>query len=806
MRPFLKTNHKLKELDSIQATLPNKAWVREYKLAEKKAGWYLSTIHNLARNPKTYNRLHKDLIVYWKSHYKNSHSKFALVEKLNKGHVNTWSFLEKLSAKKELDAYLTKSISYLYLRDLGLDLNQKQAQKKVDDTVRSLVSKIEKNSYTSTSSNQDLSILHPWLSKKEFQPAYYWLMLKISGLKTNFSENNNNQEGLRKLIKIVAGILVHHLVLTDNETKPDVNKLMEVVQLGYAYGLTYPFVDDLLDSNELLSESDKVLFTETLRQTLRTKKVANYPKFENDSEKLQKIYAELKWAFEFLLKNVQQSELFFSRASMFFESQAIDRERKLENAKHYTLEDLLTTVVIKSASSRLVSRDLISHEQDEHFDHRTFCFGIYNQFNDDIKDIDEDKADKNLTPYTWFLYHQDKPNYSDVENPYHYYWAVVYYLVYELYKNNPQIKALFFERSMNALQSVFSAKGKNEFERLCKVMLNTPNTDFNIDLLQRVSQPQQEVWFDKLISKEVSHWLSKKREQSNAFKNKYEKYKALIEKQLPVEAHKRFSNAQLQKVANYSLASGGKRIRAVMSSVLSIDQYGFSDEQQRGVNQLLEYMHSASLILDDLPSQDDADIRRGANASHIQFNSVAKAELGSVYLMMKAIEVQANITSHSPTAVLKSLSYAANVTQAVCEGQLLDIETSGKHIDQRCLEKICHFKTGLAIEAALVIPAILAQQDDLHIEQLKRLAKHMGMMFQIRDDLLDICGDDSETGKPTGRDEEKGRMNFVSVQGEKQAIAVMLTHYNNAQKILIDMPKIRGFFGELLDFIIYRIK
>ena len=99
-----------------------------------------------------------------------------------------------------------------------------------------------------------------------------------------------------------------------------------------------------------------------------------------------------------------------------------------------------------------------------------FCFGIYNQFNDDIKDIFDDIEEDNLTPYTYFLTHA-KSN-DGIENPYHYYWAVVYYLIYEVYQGNQQVKHLFIERCINAHKSLKRLVGKSTYSDLQQQMLS----------------------------------------------------------------------------------------------------------------------------------------------------------------------------------------------------------------------------------------------------------------------------------------------------------------------------------------------
>ena len=789
----------------------------EYAQAEKKATWYLGRIKALAQEPNTLKRLHVDFNDFWKEQSKgafiSNQRRRKLMQSVEGGEIGTWNFLQKLNARKELDSYLTKTISYLYLRDLGMDLSQSAARQKVESTVSSIIKKVEKSQSANTSSDEkDEIFLQPWIAKKQYQPAYYWLMLRLSALKHQLDDQLENQDGLRKLVKVVAGIMMHHFVVrpTSQSTKQAKQEspedIMTIVQLGYAYGLTYPFVDDLLDADSFLSDADKTVFTECLRQTLSTGKVADYPHFENDSKHLSFVYEELKWAFEFIQETLpeKQKRAFFLRASVFFESQSIDRERALDKANDYSLNDLLISVILKSSSSRLISRDLVTDVKDHNFDYRTFCFGIYNQFNDDIKDIDEDIAANNVTPYTWFL--TVRKSNQNVENPYSYYWAVLYFLVYEVYKDNTYIKYLFFERTVNAHKSVLQSRGLNGYKRLRVDLLHTTNKAFDEAFTQHVIEDKQDVWFDKLVSKEVSHWMQTRREQSASFKSAYSAIKDEINTQLHINPQSRFHHGKLHEVANYAVGAGGKRIRGVIATTLGRDLYGFDKPQREAVNQLLEYMHSASLIFDDLPSQDNASMRRGVPSTHTQFKSVAKAELGAVFLMMKAIEVQSSIDCHPPKAVLASIKYAANVTQAICEGQWLDIETSGQPLSSSSLEKICHFKTGLAIEAALVIPAILAQRDELHIKQLKNLAKHIGMAFQIRDDLLDISGDTDITGKSKGLDEKLSRMNFVSVQGEYQAIEKMFEHYHSAKVIVAEMPAVNDFFNELLDFIIYRDK
>ena len=145
----------------------------------------------------------------------------------------------------------------------------------------------------------------------------------------------------------------------------------------------------------------------------------------------------------------------------------------------------------------------------------------------------------------------------------------------------------------------------------------------------------------------------------------------------------------------------------------------------------------------------------------------------------------------------------SNTTQLICEGQLEDIKPSHCHFELADIEKVYWLKTGLAIEAAFVIPALLAEQDEIHISYLKKLARHLGMAFQIKDDLLDLCGDSKQLGKPVAQDSDKDTI--VSILGEEQATERMFMHYYRAIDIINNhLPECASFLQPLLNFVIYR--
>ncbi len=755
-----------------------------------KAGWYFKTLNDLTRSEQCLSSLKQDLNTWSRTNSQNNRDLPA--------NYKTLSFWQKLGVRDDLDKYLRKTVQYLFIRDLGKDLNDAGINETIDSVVRSLVRAT--NDKTMADSEALDTRLYRLAKKRGIETTYHWLVLKLSEMRELFHAHEAETEGMRKLVKIIAGVVMHQLV---EYPDTDANSLSKTIKLGYCYGLTYPFIDDLLDTSPDLTEADKALFNQALRKTLQTGQVAPLPEFAKPTATIRRIYAELSWAFNHILQTLpqEQSSIFFRRAYVFFEAQAIDRQRRLDSNEAISMKSLFMPVMLKSAGCRLIARDLIECKSNSEFDHRTFCFGIYNQFNDDIKDIFEDLNENNLTPYTYYLKHK-QPGVGTT-SPYQYYWAVVYYLIYVVYQNEPTTKSLFLERCINAHRSLRHNIGAQRYAQLRRDLLFTNDPDFDAKIDELIDIPAESAWFDKMVSQELADCFSQKRLQQEQFKTTYQQLMRRVESDLTIMPLRRLPTGQINEICNYAIQSGGKRLRSVLAYYMGQSVYGFRDDQCRDMACMLEYMHTASLIFDDLPSQDDAPLRRGKKTVHMKYDSEATAELSAVYLMMRAVEIQSDITTHPSQAVLNSLKYAANTTQLICEGQLQDLGTEHKYSNLGEIENMYWLKTGLAIEAALVIPAILAMQDDIHISILKKLARHMGLAFQIKDDLLDITEYAEVLGKPVAQDINK--QTIIDFLSEEEATERMFTHYYQALEIIDKhLTTSNDFLAPLLNFIIYR--
>ena len=140
----------------------------------------------------------------------------------------------------------------------------------------------------------------------------------------------------------------------------------------------------------------------------------------------------------------------------------------------------------------------------------------------------------------------------------------------------------------------------------------------------------------------------------------------------------------------------------------------------------------------------------------------------------------------------------------MCRGQAMDLDSRGKQLTLEQLNRMCFYKTGIAFEASLIMPAILAHAEELEMEALKRFARHAGIAFQIKDDLLDVEGDLNVLGKPIGKDAENNNTTFVSILGADGARKAMWEHYCFAMETLQEVPRNTTFLKHLLNYIVNR--
>ena len=228
---------------------------------------------------------------------------------------------------------------------------------------------------------------------------------------------------------------------------------------------------------------------------------------------------------------------------------------------------------------------------------------------------------------------------------------------------------------------------------------------------------------------------------------------------------------RLLAAMEYASLNGGKRMRAglVSASARIANKYSRKNTSEAaiGVSAAVEFLHAYSLVHDDLPAMDDADLRRGLASTHKKFDE-ATAILAGDALQTASFEVlcepQLGLLAEQKMELIGCLSMAAGVS-GMAGGQMLDLEGETKSYDINEVTQMQALKTGALIKASAVMGGIVGGGDSALIEALSNYAENLGTAFQITDDLLDYQGSQTQLGKPVGQDNIRGKASYVGHYG-----------------------------------------
>ncbi|MBM7573665.1 hypothetical protein JOC48_004234 [Aquibacillus albus] len=409
-----------------------------YRIAEQKAEHYLKTLHKQVSEKTFVTTLMKDIESWKHNHiHRPSLFPFLLRRKRQKTTPSDYHhYIQWLDATDKLDHYLDRSISYIYMRDLGKPLDTAETKVSVQRAVDSL-KRYLKNNRKEQTDMFSMSKLYRWAQKENIEATVIWVVNKLKIVSDHIPYGMDAEQAKRKVMKIIAGVIMHVMEEMDDCLSPKqrAKQLDVAIRLGYSYGLTYPFIDDLLDAN-ILSDEEERRYTDLIRTTLITGAVPELGDWTGDNADLIRfIHTELREAFEYIQVHQKQEtkKKFFEQSYLFFQSQELDRKKDLANP-NYKNEELFIPIILKSAASRMIARSLISAPTDEGFDNRTFYYGIYNQLADDFADMFDDLEEGAVTPYTYYMTYHEKR--SDLINPFELYWTVISHLIHNVYHSD----------------------------------------------------------------------------------------------------------------------------------------------------------------------------------------------------------------------------------------------------------------------------------------------------------------------------------------------------------------------------------
>lgn len=276
---------------------------------------------------------------------------------------------------------------------------------------------------------------------------------------------------------------------------------------------------------------------------------------------------------------------------------------------------------------------------------------------------------------------------------------------------------------------------------------------------------------------------------------------AALERLLPAAS---VSPTSIHTAMRYSVFAGGKRIRPILcleaARIFAVDV-----APAMHAACAIEFIHTYSLIHDDLPALDNDDLRRGKPTCHKQFGE-ATAILAGDGLLTLAFQViaQASTTAERTIAILDEVSNAAGTVNGMVGGQVADLENEGQRTTPETLEYIHRSKTAALIRASVTTGAISAGAGITDVARLRRFGETIGWAFQVTDDILDVEESSAALGKTAGKDIAQQKATYPAVYGLAKSHEIAAKLANDAITELAIYGEKAARLRALAEFLVHR--
>jgi farnesyl diphosphate synthase len=263
---------------------------------------------------------------------------------------------------------------------------------------------------------------------------------------------------------------------------------------------------------------------------------------------------------------------------------------------------------------------------------------------------------------------------------------------------------------------------------------------------------------------------------------------------------------RLHAAMRYATLDGGKRLRAALVHATGT-AFGAGPDALDVPACAIELIHAYSLIHDDLPAMDDDDLRRGKPTVHKAFDE-ATAILAGDALQALAFELLAHdpalaVSAEIRIEMIATLATAAGA-QGMAGGQAIDLAATGRRLDLAALQDMHARKTGALIRASVTLGALAAEVEPGTRRRLDDYARHLGLAFQIVDDVLDVEGDTATLGKPQGSDQASAKATYPALLGLDRAKELAREHQGAALESLAPLGDNVRLLRELAGFVVDR--
>lgn len=280
-----------------------------------------------------------------------------------------------------------------------------------------------------------------------------------------------------------------------------------------------------------------------------------------------------------------------------------------------------------------------------------------------------------------------------------------------------------------------------------------------------------------------------------------------LDRFVPAHAGPYSGPARIHEAMRYTLQAGGKRIRPVIV-VATAELFGREPALALPAAAAVESIHTYSLVHDDLPCMDNDDLRRGRPTAHKKFDE-ATALLAGDALLTQAFLILATHYASEPslaTALVRELADAASGERLV-GGQMQDLLAEKKADATSAELEFIHLnKTAAMLEASFVMGGLVGGASQENLAQLRLAGRHLGLAFQIIDDVLDATADSATLGKTAGKDAKAGKTTYVKLHGIENARSIAATHTESALNALKALPGDTAFLVSLTQSMLSRGK
>ncbi len=265
----------------------------------------------------------------------------------------------------------------------------------------------------------------------------------------------------------------------------------------------------------------------------------------------------------------------------------------------------------------------------------------------------------------------------------------------------------------------------------------------------------------------------------------------------------------IMEAMEYSVMAGGKRLRPM----LMMETYRMLGGEGNLIEPFMaaiEMIHTYSLVHDDLPAMDNDEYRRGRKTTHVVYGE-DMAILAGDALLNFAFETATKAFTMFPeksTQIGKALQILAGKAgiYGMIGGQVVDVKNAGNPVSKEVLDFIYELKTSALIESSMMIGAILAGASDEDVQKIERIAKGVGIAFQIQDDILDVTSTAEVLGKPILSDEKNNKTTYVTLIGLEKSKEQVEQISMEAIELLHQFKPEDSFLEELLTSLIHREK